>query len=187
MSATIMQCTCSGHARLLPVMLTEGLQASQCEACEGTLLPLDGYRAWRDSEASHVHTLPELVIHGLITVEDSPSARACPQCERLMQRLRVQTDEPDFRIDRCSSCQLVWFDRGEWAALAHNGLARQLDEVMADAWQRQLRQDELRAGREAALRIRHGDACMDELCRIKTWLDAQPAREELLALLGAEW
>jgi len=101
--------------------------------------------------------------------------------------LRVSTDMPDFRIDRCGACQLVWLDRGEWAALVHNGLARRLDEVMSDAWQRQLKQDELRAGREATLRARHGDECINELSRIRAWLDVQPQRDELLSLLRAGW
>ena len=38
-----------------------------------------------------------------------------------------------------------------------------------------------------ALRARLGDDCLDELTRIRTWLDTQPRREELLALLRAGW
>jgi hypothetical protein len=59
--------------------------------------------------------------------------------------------------------------------------------VLSDAWQRQLRDDEVSGQREAALRARHGDACIDELVRIRTWLDEQPQRDELIALLRAGW
>lgn len=169
------------------VALAPGLHGDQCEACESTVLSLDAYRRWRDHPQTDADTLPDLVIHGLLAVEDAPGVRTCPQCTRLMQRLRVNTDMPDFRIDRCGGCQLVWLDRGEWAALAHNGLARRLDDVLSDGWQRQLKQDELRAGREAVLRVRHGDDCINELTRMRAWLDVQPQRDELLSLLRAGW
>lgn len=186
MSSTL-RCPCSGQGALRPRTLSDQLDARQCEACEGTVLSLQTYRRWRDRPECLSVEMPDLMIHGLLAVEDSPGARACPTCNRLMQRLRVSTDLPDFRIDRCAHCQLVWFDRGEWEALAHSGLAHRLDEVLADGWQRQLRQEDLRARREAVLRERHGDACIDELTRIRAWLDEQAQPDELLALLRAGW
>ena len=105
-----------------------------------------------------------------------------------MQRLRVGA-KPDFRVDRCAGCQALWFDRGEWAALAASGLASRLEEILSDAGQRQLQAAELRERREADLRRKHGDACIDEIARVHQWLHAQPAaqREELLSLLRAGW
>lgn len=187
MSQHDMRCTCSGQGSLKPTLLATGLPAHQCAACEGTLLALDAYRRWlaHPDAASAIETTAAL--HGLVAVEDAPGARSCPRCQRLMQRLRVCTDLPDFRIDRCSPCQTVWFDRGEWQALAQDGLAWRLDEVLSDGWQRQLQQADLRQRREQALRARLGDDCLDELTRIRTWLDTQPRREELLALLRAGW
>lgn len=186
MNATL-RCTCSGQGTLSPRLLAPGLPSRQCEACEGTFLALDNYRQWRDRADNDEPLQPATVIHGLLAVEDAVSARACPQCARLMQRLRVSTEVPDFRIDRCSPCQVVWFDRGEWSAMVHNGLGKRLDEVLTDGWQRQLQQDELRALREAALRERFGDERWQALSRFKAWLDVQPERDELLNLLRADW
>ncbi|RZJ09175.1 MAG: hypothetical protein EOP39_12070 [Rubrivivax sp.] len=184
---TTMRCTCSGQGILKPMTLAPQLPSRQCEACEGSLLALDAYRRWRDASPTQDAQSASTVIHGLLAVEDSAGARACPQCNRLMQRLRVSTDAPDFRVDRCSPCQVVWFDRGEWQALALNGLAGRLDEVLSDGWQRQLRQGESRARREAALIERHGQERLQELARIRAWLDEQPDGDELLSLLRAGW
>lgn len=187
MEQGVWRCACPGQGVLKPVSLAAKLPAGQCAACEGTMLDLATYRGWRDQADRPDAALPDMVIHGLLAVEDWPGARSCPRCARLMQRLRVSTELPDFRIDRCGSCQIVWLDRGEWAALAANGLAWRLDEVLSDGWQRQLQREEVRARREEALRERHGDDCMDELARVRQWLAGQDRRDELIALLRAGW
>lgn len=165
------------------IELADELQALQCEACEGTALKLDDYQRWRVRS-------PQPLASDTITLLQADDAdsrvRACPHCARLMQRYRPST-ELEFWIDRCTACQLVWFDRDEWTALADLGLAGHLRSVLTDAWQRQLRDDEIDRQREATLRARHGDATMDEVERIRAWLFAQPQREELLALLQADW
>ena len=187
MSEHDIRCTCSGQGLMQPGPLAAGLSAHQCSACEGTMLDMAAYRGWRDHPEAAPAIESAAALHGLLAVEDAPAARSCPRCQRLMQRLRVSTELPDFRIDRCGPCQTVWFDRGEWHALAHDGLAWRLDEVLSDGWQRQLQQADLRARREQALRARLGDECLDELTRVRAWLDEQPRREELLALLRAGW
>lgn len=176
----MLRCSCSTVARLDPTELELGLPANACSGCGGTLLGLAEYRNWRD-EANPVAAAGDPIVF-----EDAPSARACPGCSRLMHRLRAGA-QPDFRLDRCASCQSVWLDRGEWHALVAAGQAGRLDEILTDAWQRQLQAEELRARREATLREKHGADCIDELSRIRSWLDAQPQRDELLALLRAGW
>lgn len=101
-----------------------------------------------------------------------------------MERLPVDAAEA-FRVDRCGPCQLVWLDPGEWQALVQRGLAVQLDTLLSDGGQRRLQAERLQATRQQALRQRHGDACMDEVLRIRRWLAEQPHRNELLALIRA--
>lgn len=175
-----LRCSCSGSARLEPVELELGLRASGCSHCGGTLLDLAVYKSWRDA-ANALPTAGDPVVF-----EDAPGARACPDCARLMHRLRAGTRH-DFRLDRCAACQSVWLDRGEWHALVAAGQAARLDQILTDAWQRQVQAEDLRARREAALREKYGADCIDELSRIRGWLDAQPQRDELLALLRAGW
>lgn len=180
-----LRCRClpEGAETFVAVELAPELQAVQCHSCSGALLHLKDWQHWR------IHSPQPLPVDPPSTPQDNEAdarVRPCPVCARLMQRYRV-TVEADFCLDRCAACQLVWFDRDEWAALADRGLSGQLRSVLSDAWQRQLRDDEVSDRREEALRARYGDGCIDELARIRSWLDAQPQRDELIALLRAGW
>lgn len=177
-----LRCACSDHALFGCRELAPGLQAGTCVDCGGDLLALDEYRTWRDTAPAAPPPDPDTPL----VMFETLSARSCPACERLMQRLRSGI-EPDFRIDRCTACQLVWLDSGEWEAIERAGLRHRLVELLSDGWQRQVQAGELSAAREQALRRRYGDACVDELVRIRAWLAAQPQRDELLGLIGADW
>ncbi len=178
-----MRCACEARSPLEPVQLTEGPVATGCPACGGAMLTREDYRRWLAQGDYDASAAP-----GLLVVEDHPAARPCPSCSRLMQRVRAG-GTPDFRIDRCAACALVWLDRGEWDALRANGLAHRIEEILSDRWQRDLQAHDARQRREAQLREKHGDAVFMELTRVRDWLQAQPPahREELLALLRAGW
>jgi Zn-finger nucleic acid-binding protein len=176
-----LRCNCSAQTAFSLVELAPGLTARHCEGCGGSLLALDEYEHWNER-----NTVPSDTAAPLAQEEYGVGVRICPSCTRLMNRYRVGA-KPDFRVDRCAPCQSVWFDRGEWPALIQAQLAGKLGQILSDAWQRQVQAEEVRATREAALRSKHGDACMDELARIRAWLDAQPQRDELVALLRAGW
>lgn len=176
-----LRCACETGTELASVELATGLAALGCGSCGGALLELDDYARWRDRAAPKPAEPPEAAV-----LEDQASARGCLACGRLMQRLRVGA-RPDFRVDRCAGCRLLWLDRGEWTALLLSGRAWQLDELLTDAARRELQAEDLRERRERQLREKHGDACIDELARVRQWLQGQPRRDELLALLRAGW
>jgi Zn-finger nucleic acid-binding protein len=176
-----MFCGCEVGCSLLSSEIAPGLPSQRCSRCHGHWLRMADYELWRtDATPVQEHQVPPM------RAEAGATARACPACERMMTRWRVGAS-PDFRLDRCAGCKAVWFDAGEWPALVRAGLAQRLSEVLSDTWQRRVQSDELSARRLAGLRARHGQECMNELERMRTWLEAQPQREELLALLRAGW
>jgi Zn-finger nucleic acid-binding protein len=175
-----LRCGCGSATPLVSRELEAGLPAQGCDDCGGSVLQLGEYQAWRDRSGAQVTP------HDPVVFEDTPGARPCPNCQRLMHRLRAGL-QPDFRLDRCAACQLVWFDQGEWQALVAAGHAARLDEILGDAWQRHMQATELRSLREASLRARHGDACIDELGRMREWLEAQENPDELINLLRTGW
>jgi len=177
-----LKCSCSAHSPMQAVALAEALLAVNCTDCGGMVMSMEDWRAWKAADPARE---PHAIDDEVIEVFDAASVRHCPECDRLMQRLRVSAG-PDFRIDRCIACQNLWFDQGEWRALVSRGLANRLDELLSDGWQRRLQTEEVREVRLAALRRRYGNDCIDELDRIRVWLDTQPHRDELLALLRAD-
>ncbi len=176
-------CRCGG--RLLGRALAEGLPARVCTACGGALLALDKYRSWRQPVAPQYLATAKQSGNMPPVADDAAKARACPACAGLMTRYRVSAGHA-LRLDRCSRCQLAWFDDGEWAALVAAGLENHLDGILTDGWQRRIQLDESRQRREANLRQRLGNEVVDELRRIQSWLRQQPNSQELLALLGSE-
>ena len=180
------RCVCAAASELRPEALAPGLSADTCGDCHGHWLAMDDYRRWAANRTEPL-SADEADLPALRPAPaDEGKARACPSCQRWMERLRVGRS-PDFRLDRCSACQRVWLDNGEWAALVAAGLAMRLGDILSDGWQRQLQGEEAQARREAELRARHGDACIDELARVRAWLATQPQRETLLALLRSGW
>ena len=56
---------------------------------------------------------------GSMQEEQSNLGSNFPQFATLLKNYTTPDGSPvDFRIDRCSPCQQVWFDQGEWSALA---------------------------------------------------------------------
>lgn len=180
---THLLCSCASRSPLKNVALEEGLPAAACPDCGAVLLQMDDWRRWRSRAPQQPPEAPATAAAAQLPA-DHGRARACPACTRLMERLPV---EPlgSFRVDRCGACQSVWLDAGEWQALVQRGLAHQLDALLSDGGQRRLQAERLQATRMHALRQRHGDACIDEVLRIRRWLAEQPHRDEILALIRA--
>lgn len=181
MPTTLHCCACSHRPALSEQALSPGLPAHECAECNGHWIDLEDHRAWVASGAPS-NEPAELVEHWL-PGELTP-ARACPNCERIMERLRTG-GKPNLRIDRCVHCHSVWLDGGEWAALQFH--QARLDDVLSDLWQRQLRETEAQERREALVRQRHGDACIDEVLRIQAWLQQQAEPGVVLNLIRNGW
>lgn len=68
----------------------------RCPACNGALVGLSEMTI--ETPAGSVPSFP---------------ARACPQCRREMFAFEVA----DLTLDRCATCNVLWFDRGELGRL----------------------------------------------------------------------
>lgn len=164
------------------VALEAGLAAQCCTSCSGVWIDLDGYRAWRRHDAAAAIDQP---MHVAEIEEEAGAARFCPKTGRLMARVKVSNEAP-FRLDYSASAQGVWLDRGEWEILNGLGLARQLDAVVSERWQRQLQSTASRERMDRAQRARFGEAAYQELTRMRDWLQAQPNSAEMMAFLNAK-
>ena len=48
------------------------------------------------------------------------SSDPCPSCAQALGRFTLDVGERTLELDVCKTCQLVWFDKGEFAALPEN-------------------------------------------------------------------
>jgi Zn-finger nucleic acid-binding protein len=102
---------------------------SRCAACRGVWLP---------HGAIEQHVVPP-------SIDTAPAAPAadelpgfCPGCRGILVRARVEATHP-FHLDRCPACAGVWFDAGEWAAVASTEWLTHLDDLWDPAWKRRAR------------------------------------------------
>lgn len=177
-----MKCPVCENTRLQPCQLAPGLQAKQCPTCDGKWLASTHYWAWLDRQKT---ILPENEKTEDFEVNDTTKAKLCPECHRILMRYKVKADL-GFKLDQCSSCNGVWFDRHEWEVLLDRNLHDELHRVFTEPWQQKIAQTESRAHRKSLLKHRLGETDYAELVRIATWLQHHPERHVVLAYLQNE-
>jgi Zn-finger nucleic acid-binding protein len=62
----------------------------------------------------------------------------CPRCRGILVRARVNDENP-FHLDRCPICRGIWFDAGEWAAIASTEWLNHLDDLWDPVWRKKVR------------------------------------------------
>lgn len=173
-----MHCLQCKGSQLQPVVLETGLVAAGCTDCGGSLLPLLNYRYWiQATEQDSIELDDEF------SAEDSPGAKLCPKCDRLMSKYRIGHDQ-DNRVELCASCDEVWLDAGEWSLLKACGIHQQLPKIFTDAWQRQIRLAERELSLKANFCNRLGDEAFNKANEFRDWLNQQPNKSDILQFLS---
>jgi hypothetical protein len=80
----------------------------------------------------------------------------------------------------------MWFNRGEWDVLRARELHTRLHFVFSAAWQAAVAREERSTAHEAILRQKLGAADLEEIKRIKRWIESHPHKSELYAYLQPE-
>lgn len=94
----------------------EGLPVYCCDSCGGYLVQTS--RA-RGIERRREKSDAELAEAAEAAGSGSEGLRACPRCHRSMNK-EISRGKTVFQIDKCSSCDVIWFDPGELARLQLN-------------------------------------------------------------------
>ncbi len=108
------------------------LRLLRCTECRGTWMPKD------EARLEAVGSL--LSADSTIGPTDSSDGRTglCPEGHGILIRTRVVA-EPGFFLERCAVCHGIWFDKGEWNALAQSHLLEHLDELWDPAFRHRVR------------------------------------------------
>jgi Zn-finger nucleic acid-binding protein len=152
----------------------------RCPSCHGTWLPKDEAR---------------LEAVGALLSNDSTIRPAqggdsrtglCPEGHGILIRARVDIADP-FHLERCAECQGIWFDKGEWNALARGHLLADLDHLWDPAWRQRARARRAEVGFADGLKSNLGRPIFESIETLATALrDHPPAiRREAIAHLEA--
>lgn len=191
MSVTL-PCPRCGQASLLKTLpLTWGRAARgaeefpprSCGACGGLWLPRAqmGQLAAVAASVSGGSAAPAAPV----TAESSPDKKAalCPAGHGLMARART---DAGFALDRCGACGGIWFDAGEWQAVAGSMLVEHLDQLWDPAWKKQAREGKARERELAQLTELFGEETTAMLVALAERLRGQPSANRALAFLHEE-
>lgn len=179
---TELPCYCS-QRQTLTLRNESGLRQWCCSRCGGRRLLLEDYRRFR--EQGGLEQLSVALPPAAADYRETATARVCQSCGLIMARYRVARDIA-FHIDYCTTCQSVWLDGLEWEILAAQDWLARLDDILSDAWQKRVRQDEAQSRREQSMRTRFGDTEYEKLREFRDWLAQQPKRNEMMAFIGSD-
>jgi Zn-finger nucleic acid-binding protein len=162
------------------VILEEGLRAQQCETCGGVWLGAIDYQNWLHQERPRATVTTPYA--DAPEAPDIQSAKICPDDGHLMSRYKVGRGI-DFTLDRCATCNGVWFDPQQWEVVRHHELHRDVHSMFTEHWQRGIRADAQRAHVERLYTEKLGAETYAEIQRIKQWLAEHPQQAMLMAFL----
>lgn len=173
-------CPACVRSSLRPSAAEPLLPSRRCADCGGQFVRGEHYYRWLDHPDRAPQTEPATGAVGELI--DSPKAKICPECGKLMRRCRVGHGAA-FSIDRCGACGGMWLDANEWEALARHGLRDRVHFVFSDAWQTRLLQQERNDAAHRQVEARLGPQDFGELLRVTDWIEHHPHRDEVAAYL----
>jgi Zn-finger nucleic acid-binding protein len=178
-----MHCPACKTTTLEIVPLDTALNAHHCMSCHGQWISGEHYWDWlrgkgdgETASSASVEAAPAPAVH------DTPSAKLCPSCARLLIRYRVGHGL-GFTIEHCPGCDGVWLDESEWEALKARNLHDDLQLICDSLWQGQVFKDEQRQLAEARLARMLG-ADFERAKEVRAWIAGHPNRSALLAYLA---
>jgi Zn-finger nucleic acid-binding protein len=175
-----MKCPVCKTNTLVSDTLVDDLLAAQCSNCHGYWIAANVYRTWlraktgdMPQKASNLPFNPTWEVH---------EVKICPDCKHMLRRFKIFPDI-DFYLDRCGSCNGIWFDANEWDALKERNLHDNLQDFFTRPWRDHLLAEETRARMESVYLLKIGDQDYEKIKEIRAWLDGNKQKNMLIAFL----
>ncbi len=151
------------------------LRLLRCPKCRGTWMPKD------EARLEAVGALLEG--DSTIRPTDTGDGRTglCPEGHGILIRARVEA-EKGFFLERCPVCHGIWFDKGEWNALAQSHLLEHLDDLWDPAFRHRVRAEAGDEDYRAQLARDLGPKVLESLDVLATALQPMSARQQNAAL-----
>lgn len=167
---------CRGY-HLLPFELESGLVAGRCKKCGGVQLPLINYRFWLARQET-----PSQSTAGQQVAVDNEHAVICSKCHRLMTKYRIG-HQAENRVDYCASCDEIWLDNGEWELLGQLHLQTALVDMLSDAWQRKIREEQQSVTQKKYYEGILGNEDFSKVEEFKQWLHGHAHKDVIKVYL----
>lgn len=149
--------------------------AYKCTGCGGMFVPRNLVELVREEE----------VTAGAVAESHDAQTGRCPIDRGIMTRAEIdlQPGTPPLHLERCSNCRGVWFDAGEWSALAERQLLEHIDEFWTIEWRTKQRRQRDSESYERRLREEFGPELHAALQEIAQKLKGHERRSQALAFI----
>jgi len=171
----------ANHKQMKRVSLIENLPAYQCPESEGVFLPAESYFRWLGRQSDRLPHLPVSSEDIEEAVEDTESAKICPETGLIMQRFKVGHGF-SFYLDRSPSGS-IWLDKGEWEALKQRQFHDELHLIFTAPWQSKVRQRQRQEVERRILEERLGSQLLGKLDDLRSELAEHEHRQLAVAYL----
>ncbi|MEM7773041.1 MAG: zf-TFIIB domain-containing protein [Cyanobacteria bacterium P01_E01_bin.6] len=134
-----MECPKNKSITLTDIVLNGDLPALHCPDCDGHWLPGENYRKWQQNQSPAEQNVMPTVLNVPfdVSAEDAQAA-LCPECQHYLSRVKLG-QQHSFYVERCSNCDGVWCDRGEWDVLQTMGLQASLGYIFSGDWKNRIK------------------------------------------------
>lgn len=174
------KCPVCREATLASKDLEADLSATQCTKCGGIYIGAPDYHEWIRRSESNLPEKPEDESVDLVSGETT-GPRFCSQCKFVLTKYKVGRGTK-FAINKCGHCGGMWLDKNEWEILKSRNLHDDLHLVFSDSWQSAIRTEEHNKAMTEIFREHLGED-LEEISRIKSWLNGHSKKDALLAYL----
>lgn len=172
------------HLQLNRTLLVPDLPACKCLNCEGIWISANEYLTWVMKK--NRTTLAEIDIENEFAtpfpIANNDRAILCPDCGRLLRRYQIWPNLA-FILDRCRSCNGIWFDRNEWQTLQAQNLHTHINVFFTEVWQEKLRGEEMHGRYQKMYLALFGEQDYQRIKEIRLWLNNNSNGSRLLAYL----
>ena len=169
-----MNCPKCKHSPLMDSTLSGKLAVNSCQDCQGSWIRANDYENWHQENASEEPDLFSQIHH--VDYVPSPcdnKAALCPDCQRILSRAKVSL-KTSFYIERCSSCNGIWCDGGEWEVLEKLGWHTHIEQFFTAGWQARMREYQHAEQERQAIVDKVGAEIADQVFELAAILEHHP-------------
>ncbi len=138
---------------------------------------------WLESDSlGKLQELSDYTSGGHSTPEHDSRTGLCPQGHGILTRAKVEA-EHSFFLEKCSKCNGIWFDKGEWQKVSESHIHKNLRNLWSFVWQQKQKSEKKKQQMISINKQALGDELYKAIMELADKLREHPEKHRALILL----
>jgi len=176
-----MKCPSCKKESLVPSFIEASFRGHTCAVCGGNWILIQDFISWSEINQDGFGEAKDVEYE----LEESQGTLICPIAKTIMHKYRINSST-DHKLDFSPRVGGVWLDSGEWQYLREHGLARTINSIFTDQWQKQIRKNDKQTLFSELYERKFGTEDYQKIKELRAWLEASESKFELRSYLLAE-